>query len=748
MIDDEELREIFKAESEEHLASLERGLLHLEQNPGETGVLEEVFREAHSLKGSARMLGVTGVEVIAHRFEDVLGRARRGESQLTPDMIDRLYGQLDAIRELVKESVTGEVASVDVALILSLIEETGAPTEKASPEVVPEGETERVQHPAIADIDQETPPEKAGDSGVEATGPGPRPATQTAREEFRIETIRVDTRKLDDLIRQAGELAVTRQRMTGRLRNLDFLIESFEGWKREDNRGKSSTDVVDRMEHLGVTLNSLRSDLSEDHDHLELIASQLEDDIRTIRLLPLSTVFNLFARTVRDLARDQEKDVRFVVQGGDITADKLILEEIKDPLMHMIRNAVDHGIESPAERKAAGKPAQATVRLGASRVGSRIVIELVDDGRGLNLDRIRETALQRKLHTQDELASMTVEHVQQLIFVPGFSTNTMITDVSGRGVGLDVVRKNVENLKGAIEIESEVGKGCIIRVSLPVTVATSRVLLVQASGQTYALPVEYIQSMFVIEMADIFTIEGRMTAQREGKPLSITRLSEFLALPSADVISSGPREPSSSCPCVALRVGPAQLGILVDDLLGDQEVVVRQPSAFLSELRHMSGTTILGTGEICIVLNPGELIASAQGRGNPVRISADEEKDSPTVILLAEDSLTTRTQERRILERAGYQVVTAVDGLDAYNKSRSQVFDGIISDVEMPNMTGLVLTEKIRQDPRYAEIPVILVTSLAKEADRQRGLEAGANAYITKGSFDQRVLLDTLERLL
>jgi len=417
----------------------------------------------------------------------------------------------------------------------------------------------------------------------------------------------------------------------------------------------------------------------------------------------------------------------------------------------MIRNAIDHGLEPPAERQRCGKPRLGTIRLQARITSSNLVIEVADDGRGLDLERIKETALKRRLRREEELAAMTPAQTQALIFAPGFSTSPIVTDMSGRGVGLDVVGANVEQLKGSIQVESSLGHGCRFCICLPRALATTRALIVMVDRRAYALPIEYVYTTRLVSPQEIFPIEGMDTLVVDGKPVSLAHLSTLLNIPPHSLALKESQVVNADKPrsCIILTVGDDLIGLLVDMLLDEQEVVVKSHSAILKRVRNVSGATILGTGDVCLVLNPLDLVRSVCQR--PARLLQEASSPRPQqkpVILLVEDSITTRTQEKRILEGAGYEVVVAVNGVDALQKLSSRVFDAVVSDIEMPHMDGLTLTEKIRGEPKYNELPIILVTSLASEEDKRRGVEVGANAYIGKPTFDQGILLDTLRRLI
>jgi two-component system chemotaxis sensor kinase CheA len=809
IIEDEELRQLYKVSSEEHLQNLEAGILHLEQHPEDGEKLQEVLREAHTLKGDSRMLGVKDVESLSHQIEQVVGKLKEDRTALEGGMGDRLYYGLDAIRQMVHEAVTGEPSGIQAYKVLAVLMGANipeSPTAQTKPQ--PDQQIEPVEGVSVTDVSlpepelevpseeqlepektlsvtpvspPEAPPEpvpeepKAQPKSVSEAPSAPpmpektdsKPETPVMGSSYRIESVRVATRNLDDLMTQTGELTVSKIRMSHHINTINDMVNLWEEWNRQTYGNLSFEQSVDKLqalkqrheeylEEMGKLLNELRSRASEDVARLEAIASQLDSGIRTLRLLPLSTIFNLFPRLVRDLAKQQGKQVNLIIEGAETKADKRILEEMKDPLMHMIRNSIDHGIETPAERIAQGKIPQATIRLKGSQSGNSILIELEDDGQGLNLENIKRTAKEKGLRRPEELEAMTEAQIQALIFAPGFSTRKLVTEVSGRGVGLDVVRTNVEHLKGNIQVDSTPGKGCKFTIQLSTSLATASVLLVSVQGSTYAIPVEFVKTTLLIPEHQIFSIEGRDTYAMEDRPISIAWLEEILELstPSTSQAESAKSKTIEFWPCIILQVGPELLGVIVDELLDQQDIILKPQSLLLQRVRNVSGATILGTGEVCMVLNPQDLVKSVQKKNIQHKVESlqvmnpKEESQKSAVLLLAEDSIATRTQEKRILESAGYEVVTAVDGLDAYNKLRSRHFDGVISDVQMPNLDGLSLAAKIREHKEYEDLPIILVTSLASDEDKHRGAEAGASAYLTKGGFSQELLLETVRRLV
>ncbi|ESA35669.1 signal transduction histidine kinase [Leptolyngbya sp. Heron Island J] len=786
-IEDEELRALYRDASKDHLDKLEAGFLYLEKHPEDSTKLKELLRATHSLKGDSRMLGVEDAETLTHQLEELLSSVEQGERHLTSAFCDCLYQGLDSIRKIAHEAVTGEPANVSVFHVLAQLMNAGDVSTPVSEAIEPDESQDLLEAdkddfytdnktdpiltlPASEELELEAINQSTPDAVTLKSTVSETVATDdSVSEAYHIDTVRVESLKLDALMIQAGELSVTKRRITRRMDDIDKALLFWESWVRDSFINRLTFDnqdlqleagvlaplqtvqqlTEDRLDQLGGLLKQLRTKAYEDSARLETLSNNLESGILRLRQLPLSSMFNLFPRMVRDLAKDRRKSVNLVIEGGDIQADKRILEEMKAPLTHLIRNAIDHGIEAPSERIAMDKVSMGTIWLKARQQGSHIEIDVVDDGRGLSLASIKQTALRRGLYNKAELDQMSTEQLQNLIFVPGFSTRTTVTEISGRGVGLDVVRVNVERLKGSIQVQSNPGQGCMFRFILNTSLATASALIIEVNHTSYAIPVECVEVMMRVAPQDIFALEGSPTITFQGNPLSVVWLTDLLDLPLSVATRPQINATKQSNPCVVLKVGSERLGVFVDALVDQQDIVLKPHSKILKRVRNIAGATILGTGEICMVLSPQDLIKSARGQGIDT-LSTDRE---PTVtqprVLLVEDSIPIRTQVRRILEGAGYQVTTAVDGLDGFSKLQQEdSFDAVVSDVEMPNLNGLELTTRIRQETKYENLPIILVTTLAQDADKQRGADAGANAYITKGDFDQSLLLNTLRSLI
>jgi two-component system, chemotaxis family, sensor kinase CheA len=771
-IEDAELRDIYKSATTERLQKLEATVIHLEKHPSDRAQLETFLREAHTLKGDSRMLGVKDVETLTHQIEDCMVAVKRGERVITPDLCDRIYHGIDAIRKLVREAVTGEKAGVNVFLVLAQL--MGA--QSNGNEVSKEKDNKAEEFPSFDEslfsIEPESHPQPVAIQEIKIASnskPPQEASLSPTTEGESIDTIRVEASKLDALMRQAGELNIAKLRVARRLTDIEELLKLYDEWSRDTSVNRSALrqlqndlqnghlkQVQDfwkrselRLEKLGNLMDELKAAAYEDTTSLESITNELESGIQNLRLLPLSTIFNLFPRMVRDLAKQQGKQVKLEIEGGQTRVDKRIIEEMKDPLLHILRNAIDHGIETPQERESKGKLGRAIVRLRGYQSGNDIVIEIIDDGRGLNIEAIKQTALQHGIVTTEELDKMSMTQIQSLIFSPGFSTRTEVTEISGRGIGLDVVRANVERLKGNIQVESVSGKGCEFRLRLSTNLATTDVLIAEVAQTPYAVPLEFVEQMVLISRQEIFALEGSQTITFGGQPVSVVWLADILELPVTTPTS--PKAASSTAKiisCIILKIGTERLGLLVEALRDRQEIVLKPQSKLLKRVRNISGATILGDGQVCMVVNPQDFLKSVQkGRGSIVAKTVEEAR-SKNKLLLVEDSIIIRTQMKRLLEGAGYDVAIAVDGLEGLNKLRGGNFDAVISDVEMPKMNGLTLTAKIRQLSEYRELPIILVTTLASDEDKRRGAEAGANAYLTKGDFDQKILIETLRRLV
>lgn len=721
LIVDAELRDIYQTTSAERLQRLEASLLHLEKHPHDNTALSTLLRETHSLKGDARSAGVEPVETVAHAMEDVLSNIQLQTLALST-VSDRLYEGLDAIGHFVQAAVTGSPADVDVERLLKALRDT-LPSASA------------VEATLLEDS---------------SATPNLLPVVEN-RQEQGSQTVRIQTRDLEALTTQTEELAVTRIQIAQTASQAQQLMLLWEEWQanKDQQRPASTSSYEERLEQM---LLSLRTTIQSNSSRLELISEDLRDQVRRLQLLPMATLFQPLRRTVRDLAKAQAKDINLTFIGEEATADKRLLDGIKDAILHLVRNAIDHGIETPAEREAVGKPAEANLWIKTYQTAISLTIEITDDGRGLDTEKIKQTALKRRLHTLAELEAMPVSQIQQLILAPGFSTRSFITELSGRGVGLDVVRTQVEALKGSLQIESSPGQGCTFRLQLSTALSTANVVMAESQGMKFAIPIEFLETTLLLSPEQTMSKDGQDMVVLGDDTIPVANLVSTLELSSSPIynwVAQPSAYKGSARPCVVLKVGNDQAGFWVDRLLNNQEVIVKPMGSLLKRVRNVSGTTILGAGEVCMILNPSDLLKSVQQQplANPLTVPKAVPRHKP-VILLVEDSPPVRIQEKRLFEEAGYTVITATNGLEGYNMLQTGGFDAVVSDVEMPHLDGFSLVTKIRQHQEYDELPIILVTTLDTDADRQRGADAGANAYIIKGRFNQEALLETLERLI
>lgn len=754
----------FQMEQREHLQTMMQALLALEREPDSPqrqATLDEIFREAHSLKGSARAVGLTAVESVGHALEELLLLTKDGRLPFTPDLFDLLYQSLDAVELLVAQVESGSAATpASVLTVLARLESAAQQPSAQQPESPSEPPTTPI--PSVS----------------------PLPSAATADE-----TIRVAVSKLDALMVQLSELLAVKIRVEQRLAEVKQMQQLAAAWQKDwralrvhyhrllrwapdetDGRVPLPKEVLPLLEFLGRSQEQLRQfnaqsgalhrQFSNDLLRLSLIMDELEAEIKRVRMLPLTSITTPFDRMVRDLARQQDKQVTLLISGGETELDKRLLEQIKDPLLHLLRNAVDHGIEPTAVRQQNGKLAQATITISAGQQGNNVVITVQDDGAGLDVVRLRDTAVRHRLHTPAEAAALTDAEAANLIFRAGFSTSARVTDISGRGVGLDVARENVEALHGSLTVSFEPGQGTIFTMILPLTLTSSRGLLLTAGGQTFALPLTTVERLLFVKPEEITHLEGREAIVEQGQPIALVYLADLLELPPAPAAAP---TPADRLTVVIIGVVGKRLALVVDSLVGEQELVIKSLGGQLVRVGGLMGATMLGSGQIVLVLHAADLLKLAAKPVIGHRLSVNGKSQSPIAdaafadhrlpmtktVLVVDDSITTRTLEKNILEAQGYQVRLATNGEEALGLlvTEAHLPDVIVTDVNMPRLDGFDLTRRVKLDTRTKDIPIILVTSRDSPADKARGIEVGADAYIVKNRFDQGNLLAMIEQL-
>lgn len=777
-----QLLETFAQELQEHLHALNGCFLELERQPESArrrALLDEAFREAHSLKGAARAVSFSAIAGVAERVEDILGALRRGALTLESEQFDLLYQALDLLPALFSAERAGQIPPEALPLLLSRLDalagggggaaETRSPTETGSPGVAPLG--------APPQPSPELPPAPASpEPEPRSPAPEPRPSAQEPQpaeppdapfSPLPEDTVRLPASRLDTLLARAGELVASRVRSERRRAELGEIAMQVHAWRQDWNqtrpvysrltrhRTPADRDLGEILEFVDRSQDRLRSlaglvgrllrEMARDATDADALLNELHDEVRRLRMVPVRSLFSLFPRLVRDAARAAGKEVLFQVEGWETEIDRQVLQEIKDPVMHLLRNAVDHGIEDAAARQRRGKPTAGRITLRAAARNGSVAIEVEDDGAGIDPQRVRAAAADLGLVPPAVLQGMTDRDVVSLVFRPGLSTNRAVTDLSGRGVGLDVVRDRVTRLGGLVDLVSVPEQGTRFILSLPLTVLTTYVLLVRCSGQLWAIPSVAVDRTLRFQRADVQSLSGRPVVQRDGQALPVVALADVLGLPFRG------EEHAGWLVGVVLEVGGERMLFTVDGLIREQEVVVKRLRWPLTRNRYLSGGAILEDGSVALVVNPAGLLAAARG-GSPRLLAEPTPQrpapEHPPTILVVDDSITTRTLEKNILETAGFSVVVAADGIEALDALRLEPVDLVVADVDMPRLDGFELTSRIRGDPQLRDLPVILVTSLESAEHRQRGLDVGANVYLPKSTFDQRQLLETIQALI
>ena len=765
MDDMKEIMEDFLIEAFELIEQIDHDLVELEANPEDLELLNRIFRVAHTVKGSSSFLNFDVLTELTHHMEDVLNKARKGELKITPDIMDVVLESVDMMKgllESIRDNGSDAAAGIDIKNIcvrLTQISEGEAPSAAAEAPAAPSLEPVKEPEPVAPAV--EAAPEvsdaelsKLSDSEVEAeierllkvrkaedqarraskgiapkspeeiapaTSAAPAPAARPAPSRERDadkkvpaassssavaqeQTIRVEVKRLDHLMNLIGELVLGKNRL---LKIYDDVEERYEGEKF--------------LEELNQVVSSL-----------SLVTTDIQLAVMKTRMLPIAKVFNKFPRMIRDLSRELGKQIDLEISGEETELDKSIVEEIGDPLVHIIRNSCDHGIEDPETRKAMGKPEKGLVQLKAYNEGNHIVVEIVDDGKGLDADMLKSKSIEKGIITEREADAMSEKEAFGLIFRPGFSTAAKVTNVSGRGVGMDVVKTNIEKLNGIIDIESEVGKGTVMKLKIPLTLAIIQSLLVGTQEEFYAIPLASVLETVRVPIDDIYTIDGKNVLRLRDEVLSLVRLSDVFGV--EKVFDGG-----DHTYVVIIGVAEAKLGIIVDTLVGQEEIVIKSMGDYLQNIPGIAGATIRGDGRVTLIIDVGAMMEMAKDIKVDIRAEIEDstkakEKPSDYKVLIVDDSKMDRTIMQKALEPTGVTIIEATNGVEALNviKSGEHSFDAILIDIEMPRMDGYTLAGEIRKYSKYRNLPLIAVTSRTSKTDRLRGVEVGMTEYITK----------------
>jgi two-component system chemotaxis sensor kinase CheA len=745
---------MFKIEAEEHINAISSGLIELEKTPSnekQMEIIESVFREAHSLKGAARAVNMMEIDATCQSVESVFAALKRGEVSLSPELFDVLHRAVDTLNNLLlsTDAKRTDPKSFPIEKLIQKLEST----RKGVPQ---------------------PPGKKKFKEKIEGEAPVSMPA----------ETVRIPTAKLDSILLQAEELISAKlaaSQSAAELREINaapavwekewakiradvrtiqhYLERNGETNIKKNSQGKSNLQMMKFLRFLEWNstfvkslegkLKSLSKSVEHNYRSLDSMVENLLDDTKKVLMLPFSSLLDIFPNFVRNLSRDQGKEAELVIQGEEIEIDRRILEEMKDPLIHLVRNCIDHGIEKPKERVRKKKTPCGIVTIAISQKNSsNVEILIADDGAGINLKKVKSAAVKLGIISKEEKEKLTKQEVLSLIFQSGISTSPIVTDISGRGLGLSIVQEKVEKLGGTVSFETHSHAGTKFLILLPVTFATFRGILVRLNEHLFVLPSANVERVARVNKEEIKTVENRETILLDRQAVSLVHLRDVLEL----TRKSKTRDSSNNVQVVVLGSAEKRIAFIVDEVLNEQEVLVKSLGRQLSRVSNIAGATVLGTGKVVLILNIPDLMKSAvhvstiDKKPGAVPLKKDDIKRKS--ILVTEDSITARSLLKNILESAGYNVKTAVNGVDAFTALKPGDFDLVVSDVDMPRMNGFDLTAKIRSDKKLHEIPVVLVTALETREDRERGIDVGANAYIVKSSFDQSNLLEVIRRLI
>ncbi|EAJ0341821.1 hybrid sensor histidine kinase/response regulator [Campylobacter lari] len=750
MEDIQEILEDFLVEAFELVEQIDHDLVELEANPEDLELLNRIFRVAHTVKGSSSFLNFDVLTKLTHHMEDVLNKARHNELKITPEVMDVVLESIDMMKTLlnsIRDNGNDTAIGLDIAPIctrLTAISEGEslesvalAKTEEPKEEIKeePKAEEPEVDVNKLSDDEVEAEIErllkvrKAEDQArraekkktQEANLAPSKPAAQaqntTAEKKVPAagggssganmdQTIRVEVKRLDHLMNLIGELVLGKNRL---LKIYDDVEERYDGEKFLEE------------------LNQVVSQLS-------IVTTDIQLAVMKTRMQPIAKVFNKFPRVVRDLGRELGKQMELEISGEETELDKSIVEEIGDPIMHMIRNSCDHGIEDPATRVANGKPEKGTVNLKAYNEGNHIVVEIADDGKGLDADALKSKAIEKNLITEREADQMSDKEAFALIFKPGFSTAAKITNVSGRGVGMDVVKTNIEKLNGVIEIDSELGKGTVMKLKIPLTLAIIQSLLVGTQEEFYAIPLASVLETVRVPIDDIYTIEGKNVLRLRDEVLSLVRLSDVFGVKQV-------LENTDQTYVVVIGVAESKLGIIVDTLVGQEEIVIKSMGEYLQNIQGIAGATIRGDGRVTLIIDVAAMMDIAKEIKVDIKAQIEaqakkvvKEKPSDYTVLIVDDSKMDRNIMQKSLEPLGVSIIEATNGVEALNtiKSGEHDIDAVLIDIEMPRMDGYTLAGEIRKYSKYKNLPLVAVTSRTSKSDRLRGVEVGMTEYITK----------------
>ncbi len=772
--------ELFRLEAEGQTAALSAGVLAIEDLDKSPETLESMMRAAHSLKGAARIVGLEHAVQVAHALEDVFVAAGKGDLRVRPEHADVLLAAIDFLGSiaLADDALADDgpwaARAEEIVTRLASLPAGGKPPGKAASAETPAlAETpdviaKPVPSPPPQPLPDPPPPPAAVVSSPDpaAVAPTPPPLSEPLPPARLAEpadrVVRVSAESLNRLVGLAGEALVETRQMRPfidsllqfRAAQVDLcdalaaLDEKLEAGELASAAAATATVATIRQRADAGLAKLVRyvEDFESFARRNEDLSNRLHHEVIVSRMRPLADGIRGFPRLVRDLARTLGKQIRFDVVGDQTGVDRDILDKLEAPLSHLIRNAIDHGLESPEERLAGGKPATGSIRLEARHRAGMLHITLTDDGRGIDLDKLREKAVTKGLVTPAVAEQLVELELLEFLFLPGFSTAKQVTEISGRGVGLDVVQIMVKAVGGSVRASSQLGVQTVFTLQLPITMSVIRALLVEIAGEPYAFPLTRIDHILHVSHDRIRSVEGREYFDRDGTAIGLVLAAQILELP-------GP-PPTDPMPVVVISDRGQQFGMIVDAFLGERDLEVRPLDTRLGKVADINSASLLESGDPVLIVDVEDLVRSidnvlAGRRLSRVESNEQAEEAQPRKrILVVDDSITVRELERQLLQSRGYAVDVAVDGMDGWNAVRSTPYDLIVTDVDMPRMDGIGLVTLVKADPARREIPVVIVSYKDREEDRLRGLDAGANRYLTKSSFHDETFVDTIVDLI
>jgi two-component system sensor histidine kinase and response regulator WspE len=726
--------DLFRMEADGQTRTLTDGLLAMERGAGDDATIDAMMRAAHSIKGAAAIVGLDVVVQLAHGMEDAFVAAQQGQFQLTPARIDVLLGGVDLILQcstLTESGVAGwldqnaariAAAMQSIAQVAQLQELPAAPA--AAPEVEPA--------PALPEEEPALP-----------SAPAPRAAAQNYDQLLALASeSRINAHQLAPVVASLHRFKRNQASLFQALEQLhEALVRSADAGLIE-----KSALALQKTHPLKQQLHDHMADIDSYERRLLNVSNNLVDEVLALRMRPFRDGVHAFGRMVRDLARSLGKDAQLAISGEDTLVDRDILAHIEGPLNHMLRNAVDHGMETPDERRAAGKPPSGSIRLEANHRNGMLSIVISDDGRGVDLERIRQAVVKRKLASATMAAAMSQAELMEFLFLPAFSLKETASAISGRGVGLDIVQQAIRAQNGSVRIDSVPGQGFRTSITLPLTQSIVRALVVDVQREAYAIPIVKVERVLKLPQAELHTLENKQFFDFGGENLGLVSAAQVLEL--------GQMEPAAGdLPVVVIGTGSRRYALVVDAIRGEQSLAVQPIDPVFGKMRDIASAALLDDGAPVLILDVADLLLSIdkllhEGALHQLAQPGELERRKAKRVLVVDDSLTVREMERKLLMGRGYQVDIAIDGIDGWNVVRSGDYDLVITDVDMPRMDGVELVGLIRKDIHLHKLPVMIVSYKDRPEDRARGMTAGADYYLTKGSFHDETLLDAVADLI